>query len=51
MGLPEKITDLKLGDIPLLAGRALREANPLYPVPIIFKRKDMEKVYHCILEN
>ncbi len=45
MGIPDKITELKTEDIPLLAGRAQREANPLYPVPKIFNRKEMEKVY------
>jgi len=49
MGLPDKISDLKAEDIPVMAKRALREANPLYPVPVIFGRKDMEKVYYCIL--
>ncbi|MCL1917623.1 MAG: iron-containing alcohol dehydrogenase [Peptococcaceae bacterium] len=51
MGIPNKISDLHAKDIPLLAGRALREANPLYPVPVIFMRKDMERVYHSLLED
>jgi len=51
MGIPDKITELKAEDIPTLAKRALREANPLYPVPVIFKYKDMEKVYLAILNE
>ena len=51
MGIPDKISELKAEDIPTLAKRALREANPLYPVPVIFKYKDMEKVYHYLLSK
>ena len=49
MGIPDKIANLREKDIPKLATRALREANPLYPVPVIFGRPEMEKVYHCLL--
>jgi alcohol dehydrogenase class IV len=52
MGIPDKLPELKAEDIPALARRALREANPLYPVPVIFEREDMEKVYqHILLED
>jgi alcohol dehydrogenase class IV len=50
MGLPEKIAGLKEADIPALAELALKEANPLYPVPVIFGKAEMEKVYRDILE-
>jgi alcohol dehydrogenase class IV len=51
MGTPDKLADLRAEDIPMLVKRALRESNPLYPVPVIFGYDDMEKVYHCILEG
>ncbi|MDR0205808.1 MAG: iron-containing alcohol dehydrogenase [Bacteroidales bacterium] len=51
MGIPDKISDLKKEDVPKLAKRALKEANPLYPVPIIFKLKEMKKVYYKILKE
>ena len=51
MGIPDRIPELKTEDIPALAGRALREANPLYPVPVIFNRNDMEKVYDKIIRE
>ena len=51
MGIPDKIPELKADDIPTLAGRALREANPLYPVPVIFDRNNMEKVYNKIIRE
>jgi len=49
MGIPEKIVELKEEDIPILVKRALREANPLYPVPKIFDFEDMKKVYYNLL--
>jgi len=51
MGIPDKLSDLREEDIPILAGQALREANPFYPVPVIFGRREMEKVYYCVLKN
>ena len=49
MGIPDKISELKAEDIPTLARRAVREANPLYPVPVIFNRNEMEKIYYKLL--
>ena len=49
MGIPDKIPELVATDIPSLAKRALKEANPLYPVPVIFNRNTIEKVYHRLL--
>jgi alcohol dehydrogenase class IV len=49
MNIPDKLGDLKEDDIPVLAKRALREANPMYPVPVIFGFEEMEKVYRSIL--
>jgi alcohol dehydrogenase class IV len=49
MGIPEKIEALQADDIPVLAGRALKESNPLYPVPVIFERKEMEEAYRRLL--
>jgi len=48
-GIPEKIDDLKDADIPILVKNALKEANPLYPVPLIYGYENMEKIYQKIL--
>lgn len=40
--IPGKFAMLKKKDIPLLAARAVREANPVYPVPVIMKESDMQ---------
>lgn len=49
MAIPQKLNDLKQEDIPGLIKQALKEANPLYPVPKIFDKRDMEKIYRRIL--
>jgi len=49
MGLPDTIEALVEEDIPELAKTALKEANPLYPVPAIFDRSKMEKAFFALL--
>mgnify|MGYP001143078275 CR=1 FL=1 len=50
MGIPEKIQGIQEKDIPLMVERAHKESNPLYPVPRIFHRKDLENIYRMIKE-
>jgi alcohol dehydrogenase class IV len=50
MDIPPKVSGIKESDIPIMAERALKEANPLYPVPKIFDRDDMLKLYRLIKE-
>ena len=33
MGIPEHIDGIQMEDVPTIAQRALKEGNPLYPVP------------------
>ena len=33
-------------DIPLMAMHADRECNPLYPVPMLLDRRELEAIYH-----
>jgi len=49
MNIPTKINELRVEDIPKLAKRAVQEANPLYPVPVIFGYEDMVRVYYGLL--
>lgn len=44
MNIPTKIKEIKEEDIPLIAKRALKEANPNYPVPTIMFQKDCEEL-------
>ena len=42
------LTCIKENDIPKLAKIAAKEANPLYPVPVLYSAKNLEKVYHIL---
>ena len=46
MDIPSAITDIKEEDIKALAKTAEHEANPLYPVPVLFTASKLEKIYH-----
>ena len=45
MGIPETIDQIIEEDIPALVNHSYKEANPTYPVPKIFTRKDFSSVY------
>lgn len=48
MNIPEKISGIIDKDIPIMVERALKEANPLYPVPKILLKEDLLKLYQII---
>lgn len=48
MEIPETIEGIREEDIPAMVANAFREANPLYPVPMVFTREDFTKLYHII---
>lgn len=45
MGIPEKIEGIREEDIPMMAKRADKESNPLYPVPKLMDAGELEKMY------
>ena len=49
MNIPEKFEELKKEDIKELSKHAEREANPLYPVPVLWTAKELEKIYNRVL--
>ena len=49
MEIPTFIKELKPSDIPLIAKRALKEANPAYPVPEIMNFNDCENLIRKLL--
>lgn len=51
MNIPEKLQGIQKEDIPKMAKHAEREANPLYPVPKLFTKKEIEAFYYKIGEN
>lgn len=45
MGIPSVIQGIEKEDIPTMAKYADKEANPLYPVPVLMNAKALEKIY------
>ena len=48
MMIPDKIEGICREDIPLMARYAEKEANPLYPVPILMTTNELEQFYYRI---
>ena len=46
MNIPETLSGIREEDIPGMARHADREANPLYPVPVLMDRKELEIFYY-----
>ncbi len=44
MGIPQTLDQIREEDLKRMAGWALKEANPLYPVPVIYKQKDVIRI-------
>ena len=51
MNIPKKIASLRKEDIEQLSAYANAEANPIYPVPVLMDRKELERFYYDILED
>ena len=47
--IPTTIKELNMNDIEKLAEKADKEANPLYPVPKLFDKKELEEIYRELL--
>ncbi|MGI6029033.1 MAG: iron-containing alcohol dehydrogenase [Candidatus Heteroscillospira sp.] len=50
-GVPDTVSALRREDIPQLARWAEREANPLYPVPVLWGTEELEDMYKSVLEE
>lgn len=50
-GIGKTIPEIKEEDIPRLAKHAAKEANPLYPVPILWNAKELEHFYRELSEK
>ncbi|MCI8514736.1 MAG: iron-containing alcohol dehydrogenase [Lachnospiraceae bacterium] len=50
MGIPDKLTGIRKEDIPAMAKHAEKEANPLYPVPVLLTAKELERFYYRIAD-
>ncbi|MFA7561680.1 MAG: hypothetical protein WCY80_06220, partial [Candidatus Izemoplasmatales bacterium] len=45
------LSSIKENDLDQLVEHAYKEANPLYPVPKIFKKSDFKKIYKTLMQN
>jgi len=45
MNIPERLSGIKAEDIPKMAKHAEKEANPLYPVPVLMTAEELEGFY------
>ena len=45
LGIPKTLSGIKQEDIPSMARHADKEANPLYPVPVLMNAAQLEKLY------
>ena len=50
MNIPETLDGIRNEDIPKLACYADKEANPLYPVPVLWGPSKLEQMYHLVQE-
>ena len=50
MNIPDVLSGIRKEDIPALAAHAEKEANPLYPVPVLMSRKELERFYYKIAD-
>ena len=46
LNIPEKLPEIRREDVPAMAAHAAREANPLYPVPRLMDRAELELFYY-----
>ena len=46
MKIPRCFPDIREEDIPVMARYADKEGNPLYPVPVLMNRKELERIYY-----
>lgn len=51
MGIPAKLKGIRREDIAQLAAYADKEANPLYPVPVLMDKAELERFYFDVMEE
>ena len=50
MNIPRTLKGIEKQDIPMMAAHADQEANPLYPVPKLMNKKQLEKFYYQVAD-
>lgn len=49
MNIPKGFAQIKEEDIPIIVERALKEGNPLYPVPVIWDKEEMTALVKSLM--
>ena len=50
LGIPTSIPGIRREDIPQMARHAAKEANPLYPVPVLMDAGELERFYYKVAD-
>ena len=48
LDIPKYVAGIRRSDIPQMAAQADAEANPLYPVPLLMDRLELEHMYEVV---
>ena len=48
MNIPRYLEGIDPADFDFMAGRADKEANPLYPVPVLMDKKELIDMYYVV---
>ena len=51
MNIPNKLSGIRKEDIAELARYADKEANPLYPVPVLMDAQELQQLYYDVMEE
>ena len=51
LDIPDVIPEIRREDVPELARTAAKEANPLYPVPVLMEAEQLEQFYYDVMEE
>lgn len=51
MKIPGALSGIRKEDISMLAAYADHEANPLYPVPVLWDASELERIYYLVQEE
>ena len=51
MGIPTKIKEIRMADIPIMSQHAAAEGNPLYPVPVLMDQAELAEMYERVMER
>ncbi len=51
LGIPEQLGGIREEDIPELARYAAKEANPLYPVPVLMDEVELQQFYYKVMRK